>query len=59
MIGRSGERGSGISVVAARDDDDDDDAFLTFIYLQTVKWFKVESFITKFISYSLMSFASR
>ena len=25
MIGRSGERGSGISVLAARDDDDDDD----------------------------------
>ena len=25
MIGRSGERGSGISVVAARHDDDDDD----------------------------------
>ena len=24
MIGRSGERGSGISVLAARDDDDDD-----------------------------------
>ena len=25
MIGRSGERGSGISVLAARHDDDDDD----------------------------------
>ena len=25
MIGRRGERGSGISVLAARDDDDDDD----------------------------------
>ena len=25
MIGRSGERGSGISVLAARRDDDDDD----------------------------------
>ena len=25
MIGRSGERGSGISVLVARDDDDDDD----------------------------------
>ena len=36
MIGRSGERGSGISVLAARhdDDDDDDDSFryLTFFY---------------------------
>ena len=28
MIGRSGERGSGISVLAARHDDDDDDLFL-------------------------------
>ena len=27
MIGRSGERGSGISVLAARHDDDDDDKF--------------------------------
>ena len=34
MIGRSGERGSGISVLAARhgDDDDDDD---TYIYIYT------------------------
>ena len=32
MIGRSGERGSGISVLAARhdDDDDDDDELLLF-----------------------------
>ncbi len=28
MIGRSGERGSGISVLAARHDDDDDDSIL-------------------------------
>ena len=28
MIGRSGERGSGISVQAARHDDDDDDLTL-------------------------------
>ena len=27
MIGRSGERGSGISVLAARHDDDDDDYY--------------------------------
>ncbi len=27
MIGRSGERGSGISVLPARHDDDDDDDF--------------------------------
>ena len=31
MIGRNGERGSGISVLAARhdDDDDDDDIYIT------------------------------
>ena len=28
MIGRSGERGSGISVLAARHDDDDDDIYI-------------------------------
>ncbi len=33
MIGRSGERGSGISVLAARlddDDDDDDDCYTSY-----------------------------
>ena len=39
MIGRSGERGSGISVLAARHDDDDDD-------LPTVKWLQVLIFNT-------------
>ena len=35
MIGRSGERGSGISVLAARhDDDDDDEEDLVFNNLQ-------------------------
>ena len=33
MIGRSGERGSGISVLGARRDDDDDD--LSFIFNRT------------------------
>ena len=33
MIGRSGERGSGISVLAARHDDDDDDEGLPTILL--------------------------
>ena len=28
MIGRNGERGSGISVLASRHDDDDDDALI-------------------------------
>ncbi len=38
MIGRSGERGSGISVLAAQhdDDDDDDDDDLRIIDLQTI-----------------------
>ena len=30
MIGRSGERGSGISVLAARHDDDDDDIYTCY-----------------------------
>ena len=34
MIGRSGERGSGISMLAARHDDDDD--FKKVTYLHTV-----------------------
>ena len=32
MIGRSGERWSGISVLAARHDDDDDDDIYIYIY---------------------------
>ena len=31
MIGRSGERGSGISVLAARDDDDDDMTVMVYV----------------------------
>ena len=31
MIGRSGERGSGLSVLTARHDDDDDDVYQRFI----------------------------
>ena len=34
MIGRSGERGSGISVLAARhDDDDDDDIYIVGVFV--------------------------
>ena len=33
MIGRSGDRGSGISVLAARHDDDDDDDIYIYIYV--------------------------
>ena len=33
MMGRSGERGSGMSVLAARHDDDDDDDTLIFVCL--------------------------
>ena len=35
MRGRSGERGSGISVLAAHDDDDDDDDDETFNCVKT------------------------
>ena len=31
MIGRNGERGSGISVLAARHDDDDDDVRIYYV----------------------------
>ena len=37
MIGRSGERGSGISVLAARHDDDDDDDYQSIVILQVIK----------------------
>ena len=36
MIGRSGERGSGISVLAARHDDDDDDDGCVGFFEETV-----------------------
>ena len=36
MIGRSGERGSGISVLAARHDDDDD--IYIYIYIYAPPW---------------------
>ena len=51
MIGRRGERGSGISVQAARhdDDDDDDDDFKQF----SLVW--VHSLIVKNISISSYS----
>ena len=40
MIGRRGERGSGISVLAARHDDDNDDIY-TYIYIYIIHnmWF--------------------
>ena len=37
MIGRSGERASGISVLAARHDDDDDDIYILEIYTYNAK----------------------
>ena len=46
MIGRSGERGSGISVLPARDDDDDDDDDDMYVY-KYIKWL----FIYKVIVY--------
>ena len=41
MIGRSGERGSGISVLPARHDDDDDDIFLTSFDIKSFSGEKV------------------
>ena len=55
MIGRSGERGSGISMLAARHDDDDDDDkqggikyhFLSLWYDLTWDWTTVSQAIGK------------
>ncbi len=44
MIGRSGERGSGISGLATRHDDDDDDVYLNFRKLSD----DIEYFIHRF-----------
>ena len=41
MIGRSGERGSGISVLAARHDDDDDGWTLCFWWRIFYKWWQL------------------
>ena len=38
MIGRSGERGSGISMLVARHHDDDDDCYLHLIILFNICW---------------------
>ena len=40
MIGRSGERGSGISVLAARHDDDDDDEYIAMLHTAPADWAK-------------------
>ena len=37
-IGKSGERGSGVSVLAARHDDDDDDDIYIYIYIYIYIW---------------------
>ena len=46
-IGKSGERGSGISVLAARHDDDDDYAYKTdiFSYYQFTKLYNIRTVI--------------
>ena len=44
MIGKSGERRSGISVLAARHDDDDDDEIYIYIYIYTVSSKKKDFF---------------
>ena len=43
-IGKSGERGSGISVLAARHDDDDDDMSKIYRYLSTTRVSQVNKF---------------
>ena len=43
MIGRSGERGSGISVLAARHDDDDDDDDLEYCLSYAKYFFRINT----------------
>ena len=53
MIGRRGERGSGISVLAARhDDNDDDDIMLKVVTnaIQNESWYKILLLLTPFRS---------
>ena len=41
MIGRNGERGSGISALAARhDDDDDDDIYKLLVHINLYKYWE-------------------
>ena len=54
MIGRSGERGSGISVLAARHDDDDDDIYIYIhicIYIYIYIYILLVSQILRFIKF--------
>ena len=53
MIGRSGERGSGISVLAARHDDDDDDYDIyIYIYIHTPTHTHTHIYVIKIISFT-------
>ena len=59
-IGKSGERGSGISVLPARHDDDDDDIYLCgwqYIYIYIYIYIRVCIYICVCVcTYSLISF---
>ena len=50
MIGRNGERRSGISAQAARHDDDDDDKYLGKLEADTIKQVEKKEEILKSIS---------
>ena len=62
VIGRNGERGSGISALAARHDDDDDDDFTNPMFLSTYCLSIVYTFFLRiylyFLSYRGLSFIS-
>ena len=47
MMGRSGERGSGISVLASRHDDDDDIILITIIGTHKISAYNGEYFLEK------------
>ena len=59
VIGRRGERGSGISMLAARHDDDDDDISITIIVQVHLKPDSFVSDMNGFINFWLRSMATR
>ena len=72
MIGRSGERGSGISVLAARHDDDDDDLSIydcsnLSIYLSIYQWLFtslnlsmiVHIYLSIYLTFNVLSYGRR
>ena len=56
MIGRNGERGSGISALAARHDDDDDDETIQISFENSYDYKHLKNKLPEFLRRSLMIF---